>query len=154
MASIIKGNSGQPIQFETKPNVNGDDVLLRSEIIGSVNMSGGVPAGAIIERGGNTNGQYIKYADGTVICTIFTNGTFTPATTSGAVNGYYQTLTWNFPVNFINVPVASSGGYYPEDTATFDARDLTTQQLRITLNSSVNQSGSGYVYAFAIGRWY
>ena len=27
MASILKGQSGQPIQFETVPNVNGDDVL-------------------------------------------------------------------------------------------------------------------------------
>ena len=26
MASILKGQSGQPIQFETTPNVNGDDV--------------------------------------------------------------------------------------------------------------------------------
>ena len=32
MASILKGQSGQPIQFETKPNVNGDDVAVMANV--------------------------------------------------------------------------------------------------------------------------
>jgi hypothetical protein len=38
-------------------------------ILGTVSQSGGVPTGAIIERGSNDDGSYIKYADGTMICT-------------------------------------------------------------------------------------
>lgn len=36
--------------------------------VGTVSQSSGVPTGAIIERGSNANGDYVKYADGTLIC--------------------------------------------------------------------------------------
>ena len=39
-------------------------------ILGTVSQSGGVPTGAIIERGSNANGGYTKFADGTLICLI------------------------------------------------------------------------------------
>jgi hypothetical protein len=38
-------------------------------ILGTVSQSGGVPTGAIIERGSNANGEYVRFADGTQICT-------------------------------------------------------------------------------------
>lgn len=37
-------------------------------ILGTVAQSGGIPTGSIIERGANANGEYIKYADGLMIC--------------------------------------------------------------------------------------
>ncbi|MCP3177314.1 hypothetical protein MJO47_09405 [Desulfuromonas sp. KJ2020] len=39
-----------------------------ADILGTVSQSGGVPTGAIIERGSNANGEYVKFADGTLIC--------------------------------------------------------------------------------------
>jgi len=39
-------------------------------VVGPVNLSDGVPSGAIIERGGNANGEYIKFADGTMVCCL------------------------------------------------------------------------------------
>ena len=39
-------------------------------VVGTVNLSDGVPSGAIIERGGNANGEYIKFADGTMVCCL------------------------------------------------------------------------------------
>ncbi|WP_186299135.1 hypothetical protein [Halomonas sp. C22] len=35
-------------------------------ILGTVSQVDGVPTGAIIERGGNANGEYVKFADGTL----------------------------------------------------------------------------------------
>ena len=65
------------------------DLYKKRNIIGAVSQSGGVPTGALIERGSNANGEYTKYADGTLICwTALT-------TTAGAA------VTWNFPANFI-----------------------------------------------------
>ena len=46
------------------------EVFKQSNILGTVSESGGVPTGAIIERGSNSNGEFIKYADGTLICLI------------------------------------------------------------------------------------
>ena len=45
------------------------EVFTTGNILGTVSQSGGVPTGAIIERGANANGEYVKYADGTQICT-------------------------------------------------------------------------------------
>ena len=40
----------------------------QESVLGTVSQSGGVPTGAIIERGSNANGEYVKYADGSLIC--------------------------------------------------------------------------------------
>ena len=39
-----------------------------SNILGTVSQSGGIPTEAIIERGSNANGDYVKYAAGTDFC--------------------------------------------------------------------------------------
>ena len=39
-----------------------------ADILGTVSQSGGVPTGAVIERGSNDDGEYVKFADGTLIC--------------------------------------------------------------------------------------
>jgi hypothetical protein len=38
-------------------------------LIGTVSQSGGIPTGAVIESGSNSNGEYVRFADGTQICT-------------------------------------------------------------------------------------
>ena len=47
---------------------NAEPIYSQSNILGTVSQSGGVPTGAIIERGSNANGEFVKYADGTLIC--------------------------------------------------------------------------------------
>lgn len=47
----------------------GPEFYKRSNILGTVSQSAGVPTGAIIERGRNANGEYVRWADGTQICT-------------------------------------------------------------------------------------
>ena len=39
-------------------------------VLGAVGLSAGVPTGSIIERGANANGEYIKFADGTMVCCV------------------------------------------------------------------------------------
>lgn len=43
------------------------NVYQKSNILGTVSQSSGVPTGAIIEKGSNGNGEYVRYADGTQI---------------------------------------------------------------------------------------
>lgn len=40
----------------------------RGNILGTVGQAAGVPTGAVIERGTNANGDYVRFADGTQIC--------------------------------------------------------------------------------------
>jgi hypothetical protein len=48
--------------------LNGSPVYARSNLLGSVGQVGGVPTGAVIERGSNANGEFVRFADGTQIC--------------------------------------------------------------------------------------
>lgn len=43
-------------------------VYAQDSILGPVSQAGGVPTGAIVERGSNANGEFAKFADGTLIC--------------------------------------------------------------------------------------
>ena len=75
-----------------------DSKQSKSELAYNMNTSSYIPntlsSGAIIERGSNANGSYIKYADGTLICTFRIGDTVSE-------NGY-TVNTWVFPHSFIN----------------------------------------------------
>ena len=77
---------------------------MNTNIVGTVSQSSGVPTGAIIEQGSNANGRYIKYADGTMICTgaITLNLTITTATGSVFVSTAAATVT--YPTTFAATP--------------------------------------------------
>ncbi|MFG6550288.1 pyocin knob domain-containing protein [Sulfitobacter sp. M21595] len=57
-------------------------------LVGTVSQSGGVPTGAVIQRGSNGNGEFVRFADGTQICWV-------TAAPSGA------DAVWTFPAAFI-----------------------------------------------------
>lgn len=71
-------------------------VFLQSNILGTVSQSGGTPTGAIIESGSNANGEYTKFADGTMRCTH-------RITTSA-----FGTVDWTFPAAFVTAPCVVS----------------------------------------------
>ena len=64
-------------------------------IVSTVSQSGGVPTGGVIERGSNGNGDYVRFADGTQICT---NGnaaiTTAPAAFSGTITKIDGNKLW------------------------------------------------------------
>lgn len=43
-------------------------IMHSGNMVGTVSQSGGVPTGAVIEYGTNTNGSFVKWADGTMVC--------------------------------------------------------------------------------------
>lgn len=66
--------TGQAVQQSAGDTTSGRLVLaqnavLRDQLVGVASQSGGVPTGAVIERGTNAMGDYVKWADGTMICT-------------------------------------------------------------------------------------
>ncbi|MHA3884558.1 hypothetical protein [Stutzerimonas degradans] len=83
-----------------------DKAFRRGNILGAVSQAAGVPTGAIIERGSNANGEYVKWADGTQICWSrrVRNATTNPgraksvdvATAAGFVGGYETYVDGNF----------------------------------------------------------
>lgn len=65
-------------------------------LLGTVSESAGVPTGAVIERGSNANGEYVKFADGTMICTHRLDLTYN--------SGNDLRTVWTFPAVFASTP--------------------------------------------------
>lgn len=129
---------------------------LQARILGTVSQSGGVPTGTIVERGSNANGEYAKFADGTMICTLVV------ASQSVAVTSAYGTLftgnppSWTFPVAFVGTfpivdmtPFVSGKLAWSTRSAT---ASLTTATMAII---DITSATSSFQLTYkAIGRWF
>jgi hypothetical protein len=123
-------------------------------ILGTVSQSSGVPTGAIIQRGSNANGEFVKYADGTMICHHNISFTTTTSSALGRRSGY---VLWNFPVGFVNSEYTAFGTASNSPGEFFcipaDAGTPAYTNLRMyMLDSGVD--GSRALKVKAIGRWY
>lgn len=81
------------------------EIFHAGSILGTVSQSGGVPTGRVIERGSNANGEFVRFADGTQICTRVTSPADAPDTAIGALFVSGQ-VSWTFPAAFAAAPVA------------------------------------------------
>ncbi len=82
--------------------IRAGDGYVKGTILGPVSQSGGVPTGAVIERGSNANGDYVRYADGTQICTHTITLSYNAA---ARVNTH-----WSYPAAFATAPNVSFSG--------------------------------------------
>lgn len=137
-----------------------DEVLMRDNILGTVSQSAGAPTGAIIERGSNANGEYVRLADGTQWCRK--DAAYDTSLAGGANSG---DQTWTFPASFVS-------GSTPAVTATARATNTTSdrlaaaQYLRVCATPAgatsgafvlFNSSGSALTARAdlrAVGRWF
>jgi len=110
-------------------------------LLGPVTEAAGQPTGAVIERGSDANGDYIRWADGTQICRI---------TASSSTD---STSNWTFPADFTAAPQLSVSvnttsprfASHSGATATavgFDAWE--TSGARVALSCDL----------MAVGRWF
>ena len=61
----------------------------RGNILAPVSQSGGTPTGGVIEHGSTADGDYVRFADGTQICTV-----------SGLTTSTSADTTWTYPAAF------------------------------------------------------
>lgn len=130
-----------------------------ADILGSVSQSGGVPTGAIIEKGSNSNGEYTKFADGTLICrrVITTADVNTNINVPDNLGGYRggQTLI-AFPATFSGQPVGCGDVVNNPDGARCNVTAGNTSVWTVGLHT-INSGNVGTTYAInllAIGRWF
>ncbi|WP_112311310.1 DUF2793 domain-containing protein [Pseudogemmobacter bohemicus] len=131
----------------------GSQVFARSNILGPVSQAAGVPAGAVIERGSNANGEYIRYADGTQICW---RNTLSVASASTALGSGFTSaaLTWTYPVAFVtgSTPVVSGMADAVDCWLSHAAPVAASVSLRVL--ALVTKAGTVGVRAMAVGRWF
>ncbi|MGR3463615.1 hypothetical protein [Limimaricola sp.] len=128
--------------------------LLEDNIVGPVSQSGGVPTGAIIERGSNSNGEFVRFADGTQICTS-PDYTADSTTAEGGIYRNAAPITWTPPAAFISTNGMSGGVVNFNNSATHwgAVRPVTATSAEITIFSGRSLTGRNF-RAHLLGRWY
>lgn len=140
------------------------EVYHADSILGTVSQSGGVPTGAIIERGSNANGEYVRYADGTQICWGEINAGSILSVGVGTFAEPYSTATfaWTFPASFIDLPNFSGSALAGTGSVYDRALDVHATSVNLTGASTINvirKTGSAadvspVAHLRAIGRWF
>jgi hypothetical protein len=126
---------------------NGNTLYHRANVLGTVSQSGGVPTGAIIERGSNANGEFVRYADGTMICfkdVVSLTFSSSAATTYGGVSGF-RTSNGNAATRF-TLPSSYVGNFSIVITSE------STSGLKIIGGGRTNNN-TAYVSAFSTSSW-
>lgn len=124
----------------------------RDNLLGAVSFASGLPAGAVFEQGSNANGQYLRLADGTMICTSVALTVPNVATALGA--GYRSaSVNWSYPAAFVagSTPVVQAMVEDADCWVTQNAPSATLAVLRVA--GFVSKATSLALRATAIGRW-
>lgn len=145
-------------------NTSADNIgaYRKGTILGAVSQSGGVPTGAIIEQGSNANGNYVKYADGTMIC-WGTIASPTISAWSGSGSLFYSQLSsFSFPATFASTPtgqltfsdnnVASRAAQIC--TYNFSTTGINTIYISTVISGAPTTSTGANLYFTAFGRWF
>lgn len=118
----------------------------QTHILGTVSQTAGVPTGAIIECGSNANGNYMRLADGTIICT---RTIAIPTWTAGGKSS----ATWVFPSVFIIAPVCI-GNLLTENPQIYNANCGVSSTTSVPVYAGGSIAANGSVDCIAIGRWF
>lgn len=152
----IHASGGVSIGNTTDPGagsltVNGSLVYTRGNIVGTVSQSSGAPTGAIIEKGSNANGNYVRYADGTQIC-YRDDFEITPSAANTPTSA-----TWTFPAAFGSttnlIVLATANSSVVGTIVTGVATSGTTSTTTLVWVTRINTTAT-FIQMTAIGRWY
>lgn len=162
IAVNVSNRRYQRLQSSTDLAAAWSTVFNSSNILGTVSQSGGVPTGAIIERGSNANGEYVRFADGTQICWL-RSFRITQLGSSSTI----LERAWFFPASFSNTDVVTLVSHSNNVTR---RNELNIANFKRAFSDTIVRSDgvrigieftSGVVEAswidipvYAIGRWY
>ncbi|TYB83976.1 pyocin knob domain-containing protein [Oceaniovalibus sp. ACAM 378] len=128
----------------------------QDNILRTVSQVAGIPTGGLIEKGGNANGQYVRFADGTQICwgQVVATGIVCGVAYAGGFRSGSGTSV-NFAAAFIANPkiVAQVDDLTTSDALVIgDTASVSNFQLRYWRPVAATVACSaGYV---AIGKWF
>lgn len=152
-SGIASGAAVQSAPTDTAPGklARADYAYGPGNLMGVVSESGGTPTGALIERGENVNGAFMRVADGTQICWS-DKFSVDIDVTAGAIFRS-DPVSWTYPVAFADTPALMQGrqnhstAYWTVPGVT-DA--ITAEACAMSWQSITNRA----IYLVAIGRWF
>ncbi|WP_050604274.1 hypothetical protein [Ruegeria sp. 6PALISEP08] len=121
-----------------------------ANLLGSVSENSGTPTGAVIERGSNANGEFVRFADGTQICTA----TLSAVDCTNAEGAFFvsSAIAWDFPATFTAAPSVSGSGGATNRFIGMDTPNTTHVNCKVL--STLSDSSTLPPTVTAIGRWY
>jgi hypothetical protein len=125
---------------------------IENPTVGSVAQSGGIPTGAVIERGSNANGEYTKFADGTMICMCSVAGL--PVSTATGSIFRSETFSLTFPASFANTASLSVVANAAITTIWCNTNGTSTGQTSLRAYASLSDATARNFNVLAIGRWF
>lgn len=122
------------------------------DMVGNVAQSSGVPTGSIIERGSNANGEYVRFADGTQICTA--DGVAQATDTSiGVLFFSGSTESWTFPIAFSGLPFVT-GSVQGASIRSVNAGSSSSTQGSYRQSGPTTSAALLTSKLMAVGRWF
>lgn len=127
-------------------------------ILGTVSQSGGVPTGSVIESGSNVNGEYVKFADGTMIQKLVIASQSIAVTTSYASSFYGPStpLSWTFPVPFIGTAPSARLDAYAISHLSYGvlANSPSLTSVMFVVKDELSHTTNFSLTYTAFGRWF
>ncbi|MBN2628948.1 MAG: hypothetical protein JXR75_00245 [Rhodobacteraceae bacterium] len=111
-------------------------------ILGAVSQAAGVPTGAVIERGSNANGNYVRLADGTQWCFRSMVASASAAT------------SWVFPAAFAAVPVIKGTAVATVLSGVCLDANPTTTAASFSARDTANARRGDTCHLVALGSWF
>ena len=157
IADVNKVNASDLNEIKNAVNTNDDNMGLlsnlttpnKSNLVGAIN--------SIVESGSNANGDYIKYSDGTMICTKKVTGQVKITSTWGNLydTGDNPFDLGNWAIPFIDVPIVSISFYGANGQWVEGFQTSTTKEKvgKITIASATSKTANSYYNIIGIGRW-
>lgn len=148
--SSLTGTAGSFARYD------GEGEATMQQIVGTVAQSGGVPTGAIIERGTNASGSYIRFADGTQICH---HRAAVNIAIDVAFGGGYRSApqAWTFPMAFATgstdeIIVQASAGAVSHSVQAVATSETAAVWYHMQPGSAAAEERPATL--LAIGRWF
>lgn len=109
---------------------------------------------SIVEKGSNSNGSYIKYSDGTMICYGNPSGTSNNADWWSFCNRTDENIVINFPHKFKEIPNVTVAPDNYSGVFTIMVGNRTPSYFTFTGLRAKSNGGTGWSFEFqAIGKW-
>lgn len=118
------------------------EIFHQGSVLGTVSQASGVPTGGLIERGSNANGEYVRWADGTQICS---------ATLTGSAGAG---VAWTFPAAFSAAP--NVGGTVIATVLSALCLDAAPSATAVTVSArdKTDARRADTIHIRATGRWF
>ena len=152
--SLAQGGTGVTTIAALLAALQAAGAYAKGNILGAVSQTGGVPTGAVIERGSNVQGEFVKFADGTMICTY--SGSVNYSLSSQYGNNYIAVGSWNFPAQFVTTPNPWGTAFLNGRVTYITAALANSSSWNFTVvdPNGTQASGTYLVKLTAVGRWY